>query len=157
MNYSDAAIEMAKAEEKKLKRFLGSLKFFKRCGAGSAKAGKREADLLTTLSEAKEGVGVALRENFNTSKAVDLVSRLLGECDKSLEAFPDAVLEPLFQVREFVLEFMGMLGVDNLETAPVSAPEKEAEWSAAIDAFAGLREEVRKLAKEKADSAKVTA
>lgn len=155
MNYSDAAIDMAKAEEKKLKRFIGSLKFFLQRGeASSAASGKREADLLAELEKCKKETDAALKENFNTSKAVDLVSKLLSECDKSFEAYPEAPLEPLCKVRDFVVDFMGMLGVTGLEGGSADTKAKEAEWTAALNAFAGLREDMRKLLKAGPDAAK---
>jgi cysteinyl-tRNA synthetase len=156
MNYSDAAIDMAKAEEKKLKRFVGSLRFFQQRGeAASAASGKRETDLLVELDKCKKETDLALKDNFNTSKAVDLISRLISECEKSFEAYPEAPLEPVCQVHDFVIDFMGMLGVDGLEGGSADMHSKKAEWTSALNAFAGLREEVRKLLKEKTDNEKI--
>jgi cysteinyl-tRNA synthetase len=150
MNYSDAAIDMAKAEEKKLKRFVGSLQFFLQRGeAGSAASGKRETDLLAELEKCKKETDAALKDNFNTSKAVDLISRLVGECEKSFEVYPEAPLEPVCQVHEFVVDFMGMLGVEGLKGSPVVLPAKEAEWTAILNAFASFREEIRQQLKGK--------
>jgi len=151
MNYSDDAIGMAKAEERKIKHFVGCLKFYQRNAHSKAPAGDREKALVAALAECKEAVGAALRENFNTSKAVEQISKLVGQCYVSYEALPEAHLEPLCQVREFVEEIYGIFGVEGLSTAP----ENEAGWTAALDAFAALREEVRRLAREKADPAKV--
>merc|ERR1712232_1196251 len=158
MNYSDAAIDMAKAEEKKMKRFVGSLTYFLQRGeAASAASGKREADLLVELEKCKNETDAALKDNFNTSKAVDLISRLIGECEKSFEAYPEASLDPVCKVRDFVVDFMGMLGVTGLEGGSADTRAKQAEWTAALNAFAGLREDVRKLLKTGPDAEKTSA
>jgi cysteinyl-tRNA synthetase len=151
MNYSDDAIAMAKAEERKIKHFVGCLKFYQRNAHSKAPAGDREKALETALAECKEAVGTALRENFNTSKAVEQISKLVGQCYVSYEALPEACLDPVSKVRDWLEEIYGIFGVEGLSIAP----ENEAGWTTALDAFAGLREEVRRLAREKADHAKV--
>jgi cysteinyl-tRNA synthetase len=153
MNYSDDAINMAKAEERKAKHVLGCLEFYKRQKHSTAPAGQREAALLAALAECKEAVDAALKDNFNTSKAVEQISKLIGLCYTSYDALPEASLEPVTAVADWVKEIFGVLGVENLTIAP----EKEAEWTAAVDAFASLREEVRGLAKDKAGPDQVKA
>lgn len=119
--------------------------------------GDREKNLVAVLAECKDGCDAALKDNFNTSKAIEHLSKLVGECYKSFDALPEACLEPVCQVRDFVVDFLGMLGVENLAPAPAKEAAKEAEWSSALDAFAGLREEVRQLQKEKAGTDKLLA
>jgi len=152
MNYSDDAIGMAKAEERKLKHFIGCLKFFERREHSKAKPGDREKALEAEVEKCREAVGAALRDNFNTSKAVESISKLVGQCYVSYDALPEACLAPVHKVKELALEIMGTFGVENLSIAPA---EKEEDWTKALDAFAQLREDVRHLAKEKAGSDKV--
>lgn len=153
MNYSDDAIGMAKAEERKIKHALGCLKFFKRKAHGGNKQGDREKALLTALKDTKEAVDVALKDNFNTSKSVEVISKLVGQCYQTFDALPEASLEPVGEVLDFVVHIMGVFGVENLSTSP----DKEADWAKALDAFAQLREDVRTLGKEKAGNDKVQA
>lgn len=153
MNYSDDAINMARAEERKFKHVIGCLKFFKRQGHSKAPAGDREKALVAEVAKCKEAVDAALKENFNTSKAVADLSALVGNCYKSFDALPEAGLDPVSQVCDFLVEIMGIFGVENL----CNAPDKEADWTPALDAFAGLREDVRQLARAKAGTDKVEA
>lgn len=146
MNYSDDAIAMAKAEERKLKHFIGCLKFFTRHDHSKSPAGDREKSLMRMLADCKQAVDEALKDNFNTSKAVARMSELVGLCYGSYDALPEACLEPVEKVRDFVVEIMGIFGVENLSTTP----DKEADWTKALDAFAKLREDVRQAAREKA-------
>jgi cysteinyl-tRNA synthetase len=151
MNYSDDAIGMAKAEERKMKHVVGCLKFFKRKEHSKAKAGDREKALLAALDECKEAVDKALKANFNTSKAIEEISKLLGNCYPSFDALPEAQLDPVSKICDFVMEIMGIFGVENLSIVP----DKEAAWIPALDAFADLREDVRQLARAKAGNDKV--
>mmetsp|Transcript_90954 Transcript_90954/g.253102 ORF Transcript_90954/g.253102 Transcript_90954/m.253102 type:complete len:896 (-) Transcript_90954:96-2783(-) len=145
MNYSDQAIEMAKAEEKKLKQFFGRLKFYLRHEHSKGQPGEREKGLSEGLKACDAAVGAALRDNFNTAKVVESLSRLISDCLPSFDALPDAVLEPVSQTAEFTERILRILGVEGLN--PTRA--NEAGWIAALDALAGLRQEVRQLARSK--------
>lgn len=149
MNYSDQAIEMAKAEEKKFRHCLGSLRFHARRPHSTGPKGEREAALTASAKACEEAIGVALRDNFNTSKVIELCSRLVGECYDSFAALPAAHLEPVQAAAKVLEDIMGVLGVEGLTTHPA----KEAEWTAALDAFASARQQVRQLAREKAPAA----
>jgi cysteinyl-tRNA synthetase len=151
MNYSDDAINMAKEVERKVKHCLGSLRFHRRREHSKSSPGKREQDLEKALDTAKKEIDAALKDNFNTSKAIDLISRIVTQCYESYSALPEASLEPVGKVCDFVVEILGIFGVDNLTITR----EKEADWIPALDAFAGLREDVRRLAREKAGNDKV--
>jgi len=146
MNYSDDAINMARAEERKLKHFIGCLKFFERHDHSKAPAGDREKTLLADLDNCKKAVDAALKDNFNTSKVIAEISKLVGTCYNSYDALPEACLEPVSKVRDFVVEILGIFGVEKLSISP----ENEAASTKALDAFANLREDVRKLARDKA-------
>ena len=54
MNYSDQAMDMAKAEERKFKHVLGSLKFYQRGPHSKGKSGEREAKLLALVKKTED-------------------------------------------------------------------------------------------------------
>jgi len=149
MNYSDQAIEMARAEERKFKHFLGRLKFQLRKATAAGEAGDRERSLSETVKASDAAIGAALRDNFNTAKAIDVLSKLVAESYGCLDETTIAVLAPVQEVAELLERILGVFGVEGL------APKRdnEAALSAALDAFASLRQEVRQLAKAKAVSA----
>lgn len=144
MNYSDQAIEMARAEERKTKHFLGSLKFFLR-RPHSEEVGDREAKLEASVREADRVVASALRDSFNTAKVIDVIARLREECYASLRALPSAGLAPVSDAADFIQRIFLVLGVEGL----VIQKDSSDEWEAALDAFAALRAEVRQYARAK--------
>lgn len=139
MNYSDQAIDMARAEERKMKHLFGCLKFFKRHAHSQAASGEREEKLVAKTAEVREGVGDALRDNFNTSKVVELLSQLVSQCYQSYEALPEACLAPVEDAAALVAEIYTVLGVEEFAVSK----DNEAAWTAALDAFAALRDDVR--------------
>jgi len=147
MNYSDQAIDMARAEERKMKHLFGCLKFFLRNEHSKAAPGEREEKLSAKVAETRKDVGVALCDNFNTSKVVELLSQLVSQCYQSYEALPQACLAPVQEAADLVEEMFGVLGVEDLRGPVV---DNEAAWTAALDAFAGLRDEVRQRKDDKA-------
>lgn len=151
MNYSDQAIDMAREVERKTKHFLGRLRFHQRRGDGKAAAGHAQSALDASTKAAKETIDSALADNFNTGKVVDTLSRLVSECYAAFDALPEASLEPVARAAELVESTFGMLGVENLLTTPA----KDEAWAAALDAMAQLRQDVRRLAKEKDASAQI--
>eukprot|EP00928_Gymnodinium_smaydae_P047000 TRINITY_DN31342_c0_g1_i1.p1 TRINITY_DN31342_c0_g1~~TRINITY_DN31342_c0_g1_i1.p1 ORF type:complete len:907 (+),score=271.46 TRINITY_DN31342_c0_g1_i1:12-2732(+) len=153
MNYSDQAIDMAKVEERKMKHFLGSLEFHSRHAHGKQPEGERERALLASVDACEKAVGVALRDNFNTGKVIELVSKLISECYASYEALPAAHLGPVTKAAAFVQKILGILGVKDL----VKKPPKVEEWTKALDAFASLRQAVRQLVRDKAPADKLVA
>mmetsp|Transcript_45612 Transcript_45612/g.108544 ORF Transcript_45612/g.108544 Transcript_45612/m.108544 type:complete len:879 (+) Transcript_45612:93-2729(+) len=153
MNYSDQAIEMARAEERKLKHFFGSLKFHVRHEYSSESNTKQDEAIIKGVGEYKEAVGTALRDNFNTPRVVEVTSRLVSECYASYEALPAAALKPVQDVADNVLEVMEMLGVSGLRQEPAN----EAEWTPALDAFAELRRQVRRVLREKGGAPEIEA
>uniref|UniRef100_A0A7S4T7M1 cysteine--tRNA ligase n=1 Tax=Alexandrium monilatum TaxID=311494 RepID=A0A7S4T7M1_9DINO len=146
MNYSDQAIEMAKAEERKLKHFFGRLKFHLRGQHSKGSPGDREKALAEALKACEDAVGASLRDNFTTAKVVESLSRLVSECLPFFDALPDAALEPVSKAAAFVERIFGILGVEGLDPKV----DNEAAWIPALDAFAGLRQDVRQLARAKA-------
>jgi len=144
MNYSDQAIDMAKEIERKVKHVIGCLQFFFRRPHGQSESGDREKNLVASIASCKETVDAALRDNFNTGKAVDSISRLLSECYPFFDALPAASLEPVRDAKEFAEGIFGKFGLD------FAARQNVAAWEPAIDAFAGLRNEIRQLARENA-------
>lgn len=146
MNYSDQAIDMARAEERKMKHLFGCLTFFLRHEHSQAAPGEREEKLSAKVVETREAIGVALRDNFNTSKVVELLSQLVSQCYQSYEALPAACLAPVQEAASLVAEIFGILGVEDFKVAR----ENEAAWTAALDAFAALRDEVRRQKDDKA-------
>eukprot|EP00929_Paragymnodinium_shiwhaense_P055377 TRINITY_DN27744_c0_g2_i1.p1 TRINITY_DN27744_c0_g2~~TRINITY_DN27744_c0_g2_i1.p1 ORF type:complete len:873 (-),score=321.83 TRINITY_DN27744_c0_g2_i1:147-2765(-) len=155
MNYSDQAMDMAKAEERKFKHFMGCLKFYKRfpSGTGGNGCAEREKALVDAIKECEQTVGDSLRDNFNTAKVVETISKLVTECYKSYEALPAASLEPVSKAAEAVEKLLGTLGVENL----AKTVDKEADWTAALDAYANLRQKVRLLVKAKAAGSEIVA
>jgi len=145
MNYSDQAIDMAREVERKVKHFMGRLRFHQRRGHGKVAEGGAPSSLDASTKAAKETIDSALADNFNTGKVVDTLSRLVSECYTALDALPEASLEPVARAAELVESTFGMLGVEGLLTVP----EQEEAWAAALDAMAQLRQDVRSLAKEK--------
>merc|ERR1719387_371912 len=150
MNYSDQAIEMAKAEERKFKHFLGSLKFYLRQPHGQG-GSDRDSAVVEATAACEKAFREALLDNFNTPGAVASLSLLVSECLPSFEAMPAASLEPLRTAAAFIEKNLGLLGVEGLTVVP---PNEE-QWVAAVNAFATLRMEVRVLAKEKAAADKL--
>jgi len=150
MNYSDDAINMSKEVERKVKHCLGSLKFHRR-GEHGKKTGDREKALAAALEQTKKDVDGALKDNFNTSKAIESIAKLVTQCYESYSNLPEAGLEPVEKVSAWTIDILGIFGVENL----VVTKDKEAEWIPVIDAFATLREDIRTLAKEKAGADKV--
>eukprot|EP00747_Dinoflagellata_sp_TGD_P032024 gnl/TRDRNA2_/TRDRNA2_135686_c0_seq1.p1 gnl/TRDRNA2_/TRDRNA2_135686_c0~~gnl/TRDRNA2_/TRDRNA2_135686_c0_seq1.p1 ORF type:complete len:580 (+),score=194.19 gnl/TRDRNA2_/TRDRNA2_135686_c0_seq1:45-1742(+) len=151
MNYSDQAIDMAKSEERKFKHFLGSLRFFKRFPHSKGADGEREASILKSVAATEEGIDIALKDNFNTSKVIELLSKLVSECYPSFEALPAAKLAPVDKVAELLTRILGMLGITGLDPVPAD----EAAQIPVLDAFAGLRQELRELVKAKASAEKI--
>jgi len=150
MNYSNQAIDMARAEERKAKHFLGSLKFFLRQPHSQGESGEREAKLTTACASCKEAIGTSLRDNFGTGRVVDGLSRLISECYQTFDALPQAGLQPVEAVAKLVQETYDMLGVTGLQ-AP-ARPQEEA-WITAVDAMAELRGSVRKILLSKSPKA----
>eukprot|EP00971_Amphidinium_carterae_P125430 2484715-Amphidinium_carterae.1 len=153
MNYSDQAIEMARSEERKLKHFFGSLKFHLRHRHGQGSRTKQDDAIAKAGSEYKDSVSSALRDNFNTPRLVELTSKLVTDCYASFEALPEAMLEPVEAVATQVHEVMEMLGVTGLK----KTVEKEELWTPALDAFAELRRQVRRVIREKGGPAALSA
>lgn len=145
LNYSDQMVDMARYEERKFEHFFGSLRFFRRGAHSKGAMGERESKLLASLKSAEEAVDNAFKDNFNTIKVIDSVSKLIGEAAESYAALPEAVLEPVNKVAAFVAMTLKKVGVEDLD----KVPPNEAAWVPALDAFASLRHEVRQLAKEK--------
>jgi len=145
MNYSDQAIEMAKAEERKLKHFFGRLSFHLRGEHSKGPAGERDKALAEALEACDAGVGAALRDNFTTAKVVELLSRLVTDCLPAFDALPEARLEPVSKAAAFAERILGILGVEGLSPKVADAEA----WTLALDALAGLRQDVRQLARAK--------
>ncbi|CAK0793037.1 unnamed protein product [Prorocentrum cordatum] len=95
MNYSDQAIDMAREVERKVKHFMGRLRFHQRRGHGKVAEGGAPSSLDASTKAAKETIDSALADNFNTGKVVDTLSRLVSECYTALDALPEASLEPV--------------------------------------------------------------
>jgi cysteinyl-tRNA synthetase len=156
MNYSDQAMDMAKAEERKFKHVLGCLRFYERGPHSQGKAGDREAALLALTKKTEDAVGIALRDNFCTSKVIEVLSKLATECYASFEALPDADLKPVKTAAELITRILGILGVEaKVYGKLVPEPDKAAALTTALDAFAGLRQSVRQLVKTKASMADI--
>jgi cysteinyl-tRNA synthetase len=157
MNYSDQAIEMARVEEKKMKHFLGSLRFYLRRPHGTNPSDDanlhREKALEDSVKSSEEAIGAALRDNFNTSKVIEILSRLIGECYDTFGALPGASLEPVKKAAELVERILHVLGIEGLATQPAN----EEAWTNALDAFAALRQHVRQLALKKAPASHILA
>jgi cysteinyl-tRNA synthetase len=146
-------MDRAKTEERRLKHFFGSLKFYERGSHSKGESGDREASLLAGVTSCEEAIGVAFRDNFNTPKVIDVISRLVTECYATYEALPEAHLEPVRKVAELVERIMGVVGVNGL----TSRKDNEGLWFSALDAFSSLRQTMRQLAKSKAAAADVIA
>jgi len=151
MNYSDQAIEKARGEERKFKHVLGCLRFFLRHPHSQGASGVRESKLAALTASTKESVEAALRDNFATARAIEALSKLASECYASYDALPVAVLEPVREAAAYVERMLGIFGVEGLATSPAQAEA----LTPALDAFAGLRQELRVLAREKASAAKI--
>jgi cysteinyl-tRNA synthetase len=152
MNYSDQAIDMAKAEERKVKHFLGSLDFWSRRPHGQ-KPGEREKALEASISACKDTIHAAILDNFSTPRVVEVLSKLVGESKVVMDAVPEASLEPVKKAAELVTKTYQMLGVESLTCEPAQG-SKEA-WTSVLDAFADFRHEIKELARQKAQPQKV--
>lgn len=147
MNFSDQSVEMAKAEERKAKHVVGRLYFHLRHKHSEGELGELESSLLATVASAEDAVGKALRDNFDMSQTVEILSKLLSECYPILNALPAAHLAPVQKAVEFVLHTYDILGVTGFVK---EFGENEAGLTKALDAFAALRGRVRSLAIKKA-------
>ena len=141
MNYSDQAIDMAKAEERRMKHFLGSLEFWQRQG-GRVPGGDEKLE--QAISDCKDKIHSAILDNFATSMVVEAISKLVLEAKAVMDS-PTGSLEPVVKAAELIESTMSMLGVEGLR---VTQEPKEA-WIEAVDIVASLRQQVRDLAKEK--------
>lgn len=153
MNYSDQAIDMARAEERKMKHFIGSLDFWRRKASPKVAPGEREAKLEAAIASSKDAIHAALLDNFGTPKVIECLSKLISEGKSVLDAMPEASPESVQKAAQLMEDTLGMLGVEGLRYSPASG-DKEA-WAVALDAFADLRQSIRKLTMQKADSAKI--
>ena len=140
MNYSDQAIDMAKAEERRMKHFLGSLEFWQRQG----RAPGGDEKLEQAISGCKEKIHSAILDNFATPKVVEAISKLVLEAKATMDS-PTGSLEPVHKAAELVEKTMAMLGVEGLRVAQ----EPKDAWIEAVDIMAALRHQVRDVAKEK--------
>merc|ERR1719424_2655407 len=137
-------MDMAKAEERKFKHVLGCLRFYERGPHSQGKAGDREAALVALTKKTEDAVGVALRDNFCTSKVIEVLSKLATECYPSFDALPDADLKPVKTAAELITRILGILGVEaKVYGKLVPEPDKAAALTTALDAIAGLRQSVR--------------
>ena len=141
MNYSDQAIDMAKAEERRMKHFLGSLEFWQR--QGGRKSGGEEK-LTEAVNSCKDKIHKAILDNFATPRVVEAISKLVLEAKATMDT-PTESLEAVLKAAQLIESTMSMLGVEGLR---VTRESKEA-WIEAVDSMAGLRQEVRDVAKEK--------
>merc|ERR1719161_671874 len=146
MNYSDAAIGTAKAEERKFKHFLGSLKFYSRFESSKAPGSDLEKSIEKATVDCKKKVHEAICNNFCTSEALANISKLVTDCYPVFDKLPEASLKPLEGVKKELLDLMDVFGVQGLDY--IRKNEKTA--TPVLDAFAGLRQKVRDLTKEKA-------
>lgn len=144
MNYSDQAIDMARAEERKLKHFYGSLSFWIRKPHGQ-NPGAQDQKLEESVKVTEEAIRSAILDNFNTPKVIEVISRLVAECKAAFDALPGMSLNPVIQASELVSETLSMLGVESLKTAP----EHKDSWDPVVDGFSDLRQTVREAAREK--------
>jgi len=152
MNYSDQAIDMAKAEERKMKHFLGSLDFWSRRPHGQ-KPGEREKNLVASISACKDTIHSAILDNFGTPKVVEVLSKLVSECKAVMDTVPEASLEPVKKAADLVRNTFTMLGVEGLTAEPAQGSKET--WTGVLDAFADFRHEIKELARQKADPKKV--
>jgi len=152
MNYSDQAIDMAKAEERKVKHFLGSLEFWSRRPHGQ-KPGEREKNLEASIEACKDTIRAAILDNFSTPRVVEALSKLVSESKAVMDAVPEASLEPVRKAAALVRDTLKMLGVEGLTCEPAKG-SKDA-WADALDAFADFRHEIKELARQKAAPEKV--
>lgn len=153
ISYSDQAVDMARSEERKFKHFLSSLDFWSRRPHGKA-IGDREAKLEASLAACKETVHAGIIDNFSTPRVMEALSKLTSECKVSVDALPDASLDPVLRAAELIEKTLSTFGVEGLKGNPAEG-SKEA-WTEALDAFADLRQEIRNLARNKASSAEIT-
>jgi len=144
MNYSDQAIDMAKAEERKMKHFFGSLEFWQRRPHG-VKPGEREVQLRASTAACKDAINAAILDNFSTPRVVEVLSKLVSECKAALDTLPDMSLEPVIEASKLAEDTFLLLGVTGLKVEPA----KKDSMAPVLDAFADLRQEVREVAKEK--------
>mmetsp|Transcript_22684 Transcript_22684/g.41060 ORF Transcript_22684/g.41060 Transcript_22684/m.41060 type:complete len:857 (+) Transcript_22684:94-2664(+) len=144
MNYSDQAIDMAKAEERKVKHFFGSLDFWQRKPHGK-KPGDREDQLKAATAACKDAIHAAILDNFSTPKVVEVLSKLVSECKAALDSLPDVSLEPVLAAAKLAEDTFKMLGVEGLRVAPANKDK----LTPVLDAFADLRQNLRDGAKEK--------
>lgn len=141
MNYSDQAIDMAKAEERRMKHFLGSLEFWQRRG-GRQPGG--EEKLMEAIDSSKDKIHKAILDNFATPKVVEAISKLVLEANATMDSPTDS-LEPVLKAAHLIESTMSMLGVEGLR---ITREPKEA-WTEAVDTVADLRQQVREVAREK--------
>jgi len=153
MNYSDRMIETAKVEERRFKHFFGYLRYYQRFPEKHSQSlpGERESKLAYLVAKTEHDVDNALKDNFSTGGAISSLSKLVSECYVSLDALPAASLEPVCKARDLTEKVLKVFGVEGL----VLTPSNEADLTPALDAFADLRKEVRKLMGEKAPVEKV--
>jgi len=150
MNYSDQAIEMARAEERKIKHFFGSLRFHLRHPHSTGEPGKRASDLLEATAACEKAIGDALRDNFNTSKVIEVISKLISECYITYEALPEGNLDPVVRAAQLVKNTLSVLGLSDFDPAPANEA-----IIPALDAFAELRQDVRRITREKKPSSEI--
>mmetsp|Transcript_51864 Transcript_51864/g.133990 ORF Transcript_51864/g.133990 Transcript_51864/m.133990 type:complete len:868 (-) Transcript_51864:71-2674(-) len=153
MNYSDQAIDMAKAEERKMKHFLGSLGFWSRQPNGQ-QPGDREANLEASVASTKDAIHAAILDNFSTPRVVEATSKLISECQVLLLALPEASLVPVLKAAELISNIMCVFGVEGLTAEPEGPKDA---WISAVDALSGLRVEIREIARKKGDAAQIVA
>eukprot|EP00930_Biecheleria_cincta_P082343 TRINITY_DN72099_c0_g1_i1.p1 TRINITY_DN72099_c0_g1~~TRINITY_DN72099_c0_g1_i1.p1 ORF type:complete len:862 (-),score=219.01 TRINITY_DN72099_c0_g1_i1:59-2644(-) len=144
MNYSDQAIDMARAEERKLKHFFGSLSFWSRKPHGQ-NPGAQDKKLEESVKATREAIRAAILDNFNTPKVIEVISKLVAECKAAFDALPGISLKPVIQASELVSETLSMLGVEALTIVP----EHKDSWDPVVDGFSDLRQRVREAAREK--------
>lgn len=149
MSYSDQAIDMAKAEERKTKHLFGSIAFWQRQPHGEQPGGEPETKLAASVVASKDAVHAALLDNFGTPKVIETLSKLISEAKAVLDTLPKASLEPVNAAASLVQNTLGMLGVNGLLVEPQGAKDS---WNAAIDGLAACRSEIREVARKKGDA-----
>ncbi|KAJ3321127.1 hypothetical protein HDV06_004580 [Boothiomyces sp. JEL0866] len=175
LDYSSGSLNEAKTVENSIQNFLATVKavvqeqkFESRESTGKHNFGPAEAALLKTLAEKQLGVRAALADSFNTPGAMAEIRALITQGNTYYNEKQKSKLKPngmvLNKVAAYVTQIMTTFGVFE-DANPIigsfgsskSSSNRDEVLLPVLQTMSTFRDNVRKLAQEKADPKSILA